>query len=192
MPAGFLLTWALIVNIFYQCMATKYTTYTLPGLLPIAILMACYLYNRETLVKRTVAVMLVVYAVLTFAVAMPACNEAGYSYKPIVAVYKDKIKPDDILGIYGDYRTSAVYYGDKLAYRLERAEKISELLPDGKSWNAKNVMPFMAIEKIPTDKNVYLIVQKKRYDSYPSDFNPDEWELIQDFEYAKLFIRRAK
>lgn len=192
MPAGFLLTWALIVNIFYQCMATKYSTYTLPGLLPIAILMACYLYNRETLVKRTVAIMLVVYAVLTFVVAMPACNNAGYSYRPIVDVYRNLVKDDDVLGIYGDYRTSAVYYGDKLAYRLERAEKIPELLPDGKSWNAKNVMPFMAIEEIPTDKNVYLIVQKKRYDSYPSDFSTEEWELIEDFGYAKLLVRKAK
>ncbi|WP_027397877.1 ArnT family glycosyltransferase [Anaerovibrio lipolyticus] len=192
MPAGFLLTWALIVNIFYQCMATKYTTYTLPGLLPIAILMACYLYKRETLVKRTVAVMLVVYAVLTFAVAAPVCNTKGYSYKEVAAVYKDQIKDDDVLVIHGDYRTSAVFYGDKIAYALAHAKDIPGMLPDGKSWNAKNVMPFMALEEIPADKDVYLILHEKRYDSFEKDFNADEWQLLGDVEYARVYLRKAK
>ncbi|ORT99102.1 glycosyl transferase, family 39 [Anaerovibrio sp. JC8] len=192
MPAGFLLTWALVVNIFYQCMATKYTTYTLPGLLPIAILMACYLYDRETLVKRTVAVMLVVYAVLTFAVAAPVCNTKGYSYKEVAAVYKDQIKDDDVLTLYGDYKTSAVFYGDKIAYNLSHAADIPGQLPDGKSWNAKNVMPFMALEEIPEDKDVYLILHEKKYNVFEKDFKTEEWQLLKDVDYARVYVRKAK
>ena len=99
MTTGFLLTWALVVNVFYQCMATKYTTYTLPALLPIAILMARYLYQREVLVKRTVIGAIVVYGILTFALAIPACSDEGYSGKNIAAAYKDVVKDDaDIVG----------------------------------------------------------------------------------------------
>ena len=118
---GFLLTWALVVNIFYQCMATKYTTYTLPALLPIAILIARYLYQREVLVKRTVIGAIVVYGILTFALVIPACSDEGYSGKNIAAVYKDVVKDYDLVVSYGDYKTSIVFYGKKMVYRLEKA-----------------------------------------------------------------------
>lgn len=40
---GFLLLWAAVVFIFFQCMATKYITYTYPLLFPIAILLGRFL-----------------------------------------------------------------------------------------------------------------------------------------------------
>lgn len=94
-------------------MATKYTTYTLPALLPIAILMARYLYQREVLVKRTVIGAIVVYGILTFALAIPACSDEGYSGKNIAAAYKDVVKDDDLVVSYGDYKTSIVFMGRK-------------------------------------------------------------------------------
>ena len=192
MTTGFLLTWALVVNIFYQCMATKYTTYTLPALLPIAILMARYLYKRETLVKRTVIGAVAVYGVLTFALAVPACSDEGYSGKNIAAVYKDLVTDDDLVVSYGDYKTSIVFYGQKMVYRLEHAEAIPDMLPDGKSWNAKNVMPFISFEELPKDRNVYLILNNRRFDAFEKDFDASEWKQIGDFKAARVYVREAQ
>lgn len=189
----FLLTWALVVNIFYQCMATKYTTYTLPALLPIAILMARYLYNRETLVKRTVTGAIVVYGILTFALAIPACSNESYSGKNIAASYKDMVTDEDLVVSYGDYKTSIVFYSDKMVYRLEKGESIPDMLPDGKSWNAKNVMPFLALEDLPDDRRVFLILNNRRYDDFEKDFNTEEWKLVEDFgKTARVYVREAK
>ena len=49
----FLLIWAFTIAVFYQLMATKYTTYTFPYLLPIAILAARVMVNHLKLVKYT-------------------------------------------------------------------------------------------------------------------------------------------
>ena len=190
--SGFLLTWALVINIFYQCMATKYTTYTLPGLLPIAVLIARYLYEREVFVKRTVAVMLAVFAILTFTVAAPVCSQDGHSGKVVAGVYKDRVQTDDLVVSYGDYKTSNVFYGDHMVYRLEHKEDIAGMLPDGKSWNAKNVMPFMALEELPTDRDVYLILNNRKFDLFEKDFNTAEWELLDSFKSARVYYRKAK
>ena len=53
-------------------------------------------------------------------------------------------------------------------------------------------MPFMAIEDIPTDKNVYLILQEKAFERFDKEFNPDEWQLLGDVEYARVYLRKAK
>ena len=190
--SGFLLTWALVINIFYQCMATKYTTYTLPGLLPIAVLIARYLYEREVFVKRTVAVMLAVFAILTFTVAAPVCSQDGHSGKVVAGVYKDRVQTDDLVVSYGDYKTSNVFYGDHMVYRLEHKEDIAGMLPDGKSWNAKNVMPFMALEELPTERDVYLILNNRKFDLFEKDFNTAEWELLDSFKSARVYYRKAK
>ena len=192
MTTAFLLTWALVVNIFYQCMATKYTTYTLPALLPIAILVARYLYNREVLVKRMVIGAVAVYGVLTFALAVPACSDEGYSGKNVAAVYKDMVTEDDLVVSYGDYKTSIVFYGGKMVYRLEKAESIPGMLPDGKSWNAKNVMPFISFEELPEDRRVFLILNNRRFDVFEKDFNVDEWKLLGEFKAAKVYVREAR
>ena len=173
-------------------MATKYTTYTLPALLPIAILIARYLYHREALVKRTVIGAIVVYGILTFALVVPACSDERYSGKNIAAVYKDVAKDDDLIVSYGDYKTSIVFYGQKMVYRLEHAEKIPGMLPDGKSWKAKNVMPFISFEELPKDKNVYLILNNRRFNVFERDFDTSEWKLLADFEAARVYVREAK
>lgn len=188
----FLLLWALLVNIFFQCMATKYTTYTLPAVLPIAILMARYLYQREKLVKRMVIGTMAVYAVLTFALAIPACSDESYSGKNVAAVYKDMVTDDDMVVSYGDYKTSIVFYGDKMVYRLEKAESIPGMLPDGKSWNAKNVMPIISFEDLPDDKRIFLILNNRRFNLFDKDFDTSEWKLLQEFEAAKVYVREAK
>lgn len=192
MRVTFLLTWALVVNIFFQCMATKYTTYTLPALLPIAILMARYLYDKEMLVKRTVIGAVGVYAILTFALAVPLCADEGHSGRNVAAVYKDMVTDDDLVVSYGDYKTSIVFYGQKMVYRLEKAAEIPGLLPDDKSWNVKNVMPFISFEELPNDKRVFLILNNRRFDEFEKDFDTSQWKLLQSFEAARVYVREAE
>ena len=66
------------------------------------------------------------------------------------------------------------------------------MLPDGKSWNAKNVMPFMALEELPTDRDVYLILNNRKFDLFEKDFNTAEWELLDSFKSARVYYRKAK
>ena len=65
------------------------------------------------------------------------------------------------------------------------------MLPDGKSWNAKNVMPFISFEELPKDKNVYLILNNRRFNSFEKDFDTSEWKLLADFEEARVYVREA-
>lgn len=43
----FLVLWTVVIFVFYQCMATKYITYTYPLLFPLAILVAAYIYDFQ-------------------------------------------------------------------------------------------------------------------------------------------------
>ena len=60
-----------------------------------------------------------------------------------------------------DYRTSTVFYSGKTIYRAEPANKIDGMKPGALSWNAKNVMPFIAEEDLFQKDNVILIAQDK-------------------------------
>ena len=66
------------------------------------------------------------------------------------------------------------------------------MLPDGKSWNAKNVMPFISFEELPEDRRVFLILNNRRFDSFEKDFKVDEWKLLGEFKAAKVYVREAR
>ena len=186
----FLLLWALLVNLFYQCMATKYTTYTLPALLPIAILTARLLYDHTRLVKRLVIFGLVFLTALIYGVAVPMCDQ--YSGKNIAAVFQNRVQPDDVVVSYGDYKTSLVYYSNKIVYNLEHASEIEGDKPQAMSWKSKNVMPYMAFESLPADRDVYLILEERKFNDFTREFNPEEWTLLQDTPKARVYYRSAK
>ena len=52
-------------------------------------------------------------------------------------------------------------------------------------------MPFISFEELPKDKNVYLILNNRRYDSFEKDFDTSEWKLLADFEAARVYVREA-
>lgn len=54
----FLLIWAAAVFIFFQCMATKYITYTYPMLFPGALLLGGYLTEYEEILKKKLFLLL--------------------------------------------------------------------------------------------------------------------------------------
>lgn len=187
----FLLLWAVLVNGFYQCMATKYTTYTLPALMPIAILAARLLYTHEKFVKRLIVCAVCFYFALTYFVAIPLCTTT-YSGKNVAAVLQEHVQPDDLVVSYGDYKTSVVFYSGKIVYNLVHANEIEGLKPKTMSWSSKNVMPFIALEELPRDKNIYLILDERKYGDFNSLFNEGEWKLAERLPKATIYYRTAK
>lgn len=187
----FLLLWAFLINIFYQCMATKYTTYTLPALLPVAVLTARLLYTHGKLVKRLLFCNALFYTALVIFVAAPICTE-HYSGKSIAAIYAGRVQPDDVVVSYGEYKTSTVFYGGHTVYNLDNRDSIEAQRPKAMDWSSKNVMPYMAFEELPRDKDVYLILEQRRFDVFARDFKSEEWQLLGVQPQGRVYYRPAK
>jgi hypothetical protein len=83
--------------------------------------------------------------------------------------------------VYGDrYPVSLAYYSDTRPYRLKDRDDIAALLPGQMNWHAKNVMPFMAIEDIPTDKKVIAVVYSGSEAGFEKEAAADgHWKRIK-------------
>ncbi|TCL38698.1 dolichyl-phosphate-mannose-protein mannosyltransferase [Anaerospora hongkongensis] len=187
----FLLLWAVLVNGFYQCMATKYATYTLPALMPVAILTARLLYTHERFVRRLVAFNVFFYLALTFFVAIPLCNNS-YSGRNVAAVLQEQVQPGDLVASYGDYKASAVFYSNQVIYNLVHADQIEKAKPKAMSWSSKNVMPFLSFEELPRDRNIYIIWDEHKKDDFAKEFKTDEWTPVEKLPKATIYYRRAQ
>ena len=185
----FLLLWAFLISAFYQCMATKYTTYTMPGLLPIAILIARLLYKHQKLFARLAAVTAVTYLVLTVLVAIPLCQDR--SGKSMAEYFAAHAQADDVIGYYGAHQTSAVFYGKRTMYDLGTRREWEERRPQNMSWTSKNVTPEMHIEDMPKDKNFYLVLNRRKFAEFKKLFKTEEWQLLVDGEEDKIYYRPA-
>ena len=172
-------------------MATKYTTYTLPSLLPIVILSARFLYEKPKLFRGmfTVAMLFLVLACLFWAV--PWTNHKGYSGKDVAAFLTENVKDGDLVLSYDDYKVSRVYYSDLVIYQVEDRARIAVSQPDGKSWQSKNVMPYWAREDIPYNRTVYLIVGRKRDERFEHELNVEEWTFLKQFAQCRVFVRKG-
>lgn len=170
----FLAVWASVVILFFSCMATKYSTYTFPALTPLAILMATMCYKRISFICKTALVMSITYIVLTFTIAIPQMDIAS---SPNISHYISQSINHDALIVQGSgrYRVSPTYYSDHKVYKLIGAD---EEAPDPNtiSWNAKEVMPFISVNNLPKDKDIYLLIYGD--DSFPSTLNQNHWRKI--------------
>lgn len=173
---AFLLIWALTIAVFYQLMATKYTTYTFPYLLPIAVLVARSLALRFTFVKRLVMGNVILYTILTFAVAIPYC--ANYSAKEVGHVVAQQVTAQDMVVSYGNYKTSANYYSGQLVYRIAKGEDIPGMKPSAMDWNNKNVMPLFAAEEVVEEPSVLAIVENRRMADFQQDVG-GHWTTVE-------------
>lgn len=182
----FLITWAVVIFVTYQGMATKYVTYTFPYMIPIAIGFAVFLKDRLKLVQYVTGACVVVYTILTFAVAMPLCQDA--SARDVAETVDAMATPDTAVVTYGgNYPVSFAWYSSFQAQRLEPKAKIPSMLPGGIGWNAKNIMPFLAIEDIPRQKPVLAIIHTKEeqhfLDAVPGPWirvsQEDKWIIFQ-------------
>ena len=188
----FLMIWALTINVFYQMMATKYTTYTLPALLPIAIMSARFLRDKEKVVRRTLIFAVALLVLVTFLGLIPVINHKGSSGKDVAAFLTENVRPGDLVLSCDDYKVSRVYYSGLDIYQVSDKKEIEAARPDGKTWNSKNVWPYWAREDIPRDRTVYLIVGRKWNWYFDNKIKTEEWTEVATFAKCRVFPRDGK
>ena len=180
---SFLAIWAGTVILFFSCMATKYSTYTFPALTPLAILMAIMCYQRISLICKVALAMSITYIVLTFTIAIPQTNKAS---SPAISQYINQNINDEAIIVQGSgrYRVSPNYYSNHKVYKLIGS---NEVAPDPStiSWDAKEVMPFISVNNLPTDKDVYLLIYGN--DSFPTTLNESQWSKIYSTTEGSIY-----
>ncbi len=167
--------WSAVVFIVFQMIATKYTTYTFPMLFPLSLLTARLITQRHWNLKYLAGFMFLLYIILTFAAAVPAMEKN--SGRAVGLALKNLPVSSAPVGIYGQYRTSAVFYSGDNIYRLADSSQIAEMKPDGLSWNAKNVMPFMDIKKFDASPGALVIVEQKKENQFFLN-SPGPWTAV--------------
>ena len=76
------------------------------------------------------------------------------------------------------------YYSNHKVYKLIGS---NEVAPDPStiSWNAKEVMPFISVNNLPTDKNIYLLIYGN--DSFPTTLNQSQWSKIYSTTEGSIY-----
>ncbi len=238
----FLLLWAGTVFVFYQCMATKYLTYTYPLLFPLAIFLGGCLEKQFNIIKNkfylvftlfgsftlicaaylavykwhiagenlfyvplsmmVTAVLclhlikseysifyligsthLVLYIALIFCIAVPfsmqrSAKDAGEFLRHN---YTDKM-----IGVYGCYPTSAVFYADRQIVRLLPSEAVNRFAPQAYSWSSKNVMPYADINEKSYD---VILVKDNAADEFYKKTSA-KWDIEQKIGVWNVLLRR--
>ena len=182
----FLLIWALTVPIVFQCFATKYLTYTLPYMMPIAIMFARFFVEREKLFMRMAAVTVTILTLAVFA-AIPFCNDvSGKELAPILKKYAD----DDIkvVSYRRKYSASLVFYSGVEVWRIERPDRLEKILPQDMSWTSLNVMPIMSTKDLRDNEKYIALVDSHRTESFLKAVG-GTWILIDSTDNCKIFRR---
>ena len=180
----FLIVWAATVIIFFQMCATKYVTYTLPAMIPIAIFVARYFVNRWKVFIGMAGASLIIYPLLLFTVALPLAedNSARREAEIILPLLDGK---SCAVSHGKDYAGSLVFYTGEKIYRLETKANFEKLRPQKMTWTSKNVMPFMTFDELPPDKKVVAVVSID-FDKSFLDNAAGTWELIGEVEQGEL------
>jgi len=174
----FLLVWAIIVPLFFQCMATKYPTYSFPAFLPTAILTARLLAHNPRVLKAGAIVGMGLYLAVVFVVTNYAERDGHFTGKSAAAILAQTMKQDDFLVCYGDYTATVPYYTGHTMYALATREEIAARAPKEMSWNSKNVMPFLPMDELPSDRTVYLVVERHAFDAFEENLAAQGWEEL--------------
>ena len=163
-----LIIYAIVVNGFFELIATKYTTYTFPGLFSLAILTALVYQHLEFRIEKVGIAAMALYTTLTIFIA-PAImlSRSGKEVGQALAQMDTGNAP---IAFYHDYRTSAVFYSGKTIYRAEPADRIDAMKPGALSWNAKNVMPFIPEEELLKQKDSIVIIDKDSNNTFLTAF----------------------
>ena len=117
----------------------------IPGPLRLAILTAVLYQDLTWRFERIGCAAIAIYTLLTLFIAPGIMlhrsgKEAGQALARMDTTGKT-------IAFLHDYRTSTVFYSGQTIYRAEPANKIDGMKPGALSWNAKNVMPFIAEEE---------------------------------------------
>ena len=130
--------------------------------------------------------------IATLLVLVPNITAKNYSGKEVAATLNETVQDGDLVLSYGDYKVSHPYYSNLDIYKVDTKKSIEANRPDGKSWNSKNVWPYWAIEEIPQNRTVYMIVSKKRDGQFKTDFHPEEWLLVREFDQCRVLRREGR
>lgn len=161
LPTGererFLVVWALAVFVAFECMASKYMTYTFPYMMPLAILMGSYFLAHEKMFWRLAKGMGVLYLISVFAI-LPFAVQKN-SGQGVATILQQQSQPDTVVMTYGiRYPVSVAYYSDLRPVRLVPTEAdIEKERPHKMSWTATNIMPFASIENMDLQRDTLLV-----------------------------------
>ena len=184
----FLLVWAITVFGVFQLFATKYVTYTLPYMVPAALLLARYFVKHMEIFRFATIFMTVFYLAAVFFIAPPLMEKN--SGKDMAAYLKTVIHDDDIVLSYDrTYSASLVYYSGIEVKKLATAETIAKERPAGISWNSTNVMPFMAIEDIKDTDKLLVVTNEKDYVKLQQEL-PGNWHEAGRIN-GQMLVRRS-
>ncbi len=182
-PNKFLLIWAGVVFFFFQMMATKYPTYTFPYVVPLAILFAQFYVRHFSLFKKIAALMAVFLFLSIFAAIPLIQRNSGKDAAEIILPLSENAC---VVSYQRIYSGSITFYSGLKMYRLETAANVAKLKPDGISWNAVNVMPFMSFEELPSGK-IIAVVDKERVEDFFVK-SGRAWRLVAELPTLKIYI----
>lgn len=184
----FLLTWALTVPIVFQSFATKYVTYTLPYMLPIAILFASFFVKREKNFYRMAAGAIIILTAANF-ISIPILN--GFSGKEISRVLPKYVDEDTKIVSYRYlYSYSLVYYTGFKIWRLENPEKLNKIRPEKMSWTSLNVMPIMSTDDLNDNEKTVAIVDKTNLKKFFRAVKGN-WKQLEELDDVIIFQLQA-
>lgn len=182
----FLLIWSATVFIVFQSFATKYVTYTLPYMMPLAILFAEYFVGRRKIFLR-LTLGATIFLTVAFFFALPICEEnSGRKAAKIISPLADE--NTCIVSFKKTYSASLVFYLNKKVWRLEDSENLEKLKPSRMSWTSLNVMPFMDIKNLPADKKIIAVIDPEREKIF-FQLVQGRWRLIETFSGNKIYLR---
>ena len=96
---------------------------------------------------------------------------------PHISQYINQSISDDAIILQGSgrYRVSPTYYSNHEVYQLLGPNQVAPD-PTAISWNAKEVMPFISVNNLPLDKNVYLLIYND--DNFPDTLDSNNWSMV--------------
>ena len=179
----FLIVWALTVVIFFQLCATKYVTYTLPAMIPAAILLSRCFVNRWKIFIGIAGSMFVIYPLTMFLIALPLTEDN--SSRREAEIITPLIDDSTCVVSHGKYSASLGFYSGTKIYRLETQENFEKIRPQKMTWTSKNVMPFMLFDELPADKKIVAVVSSGFVENF-FDNATGKWELVGEVEKSAI------
>ena len=175
----FLIVWALAVFVAFECMASKYMTYTFPYMMPLAILMGNYFVNHAKAFWRMAKGMALVYLALML-IVLPLVLPAN-SGKDTALDLQGIATPQMEILTYGvRYPVSVAYYSGLVPKRLVSTEEdIEKARPQKMSWTATNIMPFASIEKLDLSRATIILTDFDTRDKLGKDV-PGFWQEVAE------------
>lgn len=172
-----LIIYSVVVFAFFQCIATKYTTYTFPMLFALSIMTAkLYTSNFKKIINVSVVFSVIYTLLLIFAAPPYMAMNAGKETGEFLKFEASSEKP---VYFYENYSTSMVFYSDRKIYSTVEDNEFEDVKPGKLDWNAKNVMPLIKKSTALNDKDCYIITKNKKIDKFKNEISKIKGANIQ-------------